>query len=241
MSGRGLGHTGGTVDKFESIPGFSSSLGADDFVSAVNECGLCVCGQSGNLCPADKKLYALRDVTATVDSIPLIASSIMSKKLAGGADCIVLDVKCGSGAFMKDEESAAALASKMVEIGRGAGRKIAALVTDMDVPLGRNIGNSLEIIEAVETLNGNGPSDLREVSLLLCAKLLELAGKGTFEEGTGNVGGRNDLPLCERHQSFEGDVRFQGYARCEEQSLYLLNLSLLERILRTARLQLEST
>lgn len=182
MSGRGLGHTGGTVDKFESIPGFSSSLGADDFVYAVNECGLCVCGQSGNLCPADKKLYALRDVTATVDSIPLIASSIMSKKLAGGADCIVLDVKCGSGAFMKDEESAAALASKMVEIGRGAGRKIAALVTDMDVPLGRNIGNSLEIIEAVETLNGNGPWDLREVSLLLCAKLLELAGKGSFEE-----------------------------------------------------------
>lgn len=182
MSGRGLGHTGGTVDKFESIPGFNSSLSSDEFINVVNSCGLCVTGQSGKLCPADKKLYALRDVTATVDSMPLIASSIMSKKLAGGADCIVLDVKCGSGAFMKDEESARALAEKMVEIGRGAGRKIAALVTDMDVPLGRNIGNSLEIIEAVETLKGNGPDDLTEVALLLCAKLLELAGKGTFEE-----------------------------------------------------------
>lgn len=182
MSGRGLGHTGGTVDKLESIPNFRTSLATEEFADIVNKCGLCVAGQSGRLCPADKKLYGLRDVTATVDNMPLIASSIMSKKLAGGADCIVLDVKCGSGAFMKDEESAAKLAEKMVEIGRGAGRKIAALITDMDRPLGKNIGNSLEVIEAVETLKGSGPEDLTEISVLLSAKLLELAGKGTFEE-----------------------------------------------------------
>ncbi len=182
MSGRGLGHTGGTVDKLESIPGFRTSFESEEFVSIVNNCGICVAGQSGRLCPADKKLYGLRDVTATVDNISLIASSIMSKKLAGGADCIVLDVKCGSGAFMKDKESAVKLAEKMVEIGRGAGRKIAALITDMDVPLGHNIGNSLEVIEAVETLKGNGPQDLTEISVLLAAKLLELAGKGTFDE-----------------------------------------------------------
>ena len=182
MSGRGLGHTGGTVDKLESIPGFRTFLDSDEFISIVNECGICVTGQSGKLCPADKKLYALRDVTATVDNVSLIASSIMSKKLAGGAECIVLDVKCGSGAFMKDEKSATVLAEKMVEIGKGAGRKIAALITDMDVPLGHNIGNSLEIIEAVETLKGNGPHDLTEISVSLSAKLLELAGKGTFEE-----------------------------------------------------------
>ena len=182
MSGRGLGHTGGTVDKLESIPGFKTSLETDEFISIVNECGLCVAGQSGKLCPADKKLYALRDATETVDNMSLIASSIMSKKLAGGADCIVLDVKCGSGAFMKDEASAKALAEKMVEIGRGAGKKIAALITDMDRPLGYNIGNSLEVTEAVETLKGNGPDDLTEICILLAAKLLEIAGKGGFEE-----------------------------------------------------------
>jgi len=182
MSGRGLGHTGGTVDKLESIPGFKTSLETDEFILIVNKCGICVAGQSGKLCPADKKLYALRDATETVDNMSLIASSIMSKKLAGGADCIVLDVKCGSGAFMKDETSAKALAEKMVEIGRGAGKKIAALITDMDTPLGRNIGNSLEIIEAVETLKGNGPDDLTEICILLAAKLLELAGKGSFDE-----------------------------------------------------------
>ncbi len=182
MSGRGLGHTGGTVDKLESVPGFRTSLSSDEFISIVNECGLCVTGQSGKLCPADKKLYALRDVTATVDNISLIASSIMSKKISGGADCIVLDVKCGSGAFMKDKESAVALAEEMVKIGRGAGKKTAALITDMDTPLGYNIGNSLEIIEAINTLKGNGPEDLTEVSLLLAAKILQLAGKGSFEE-----------------------------------------------------------
>ncbi len=182
MSGRGLGHTGGTVDKLESIPGFNSSLSAEDFISAVNECGLCVTGQSGNMCPADKKLYSLRDVTATVGNTSLIASSIMSKKLAGGADCIVLDVKCGSGAFMHDVASAEALARKMVNIGNGAGRKTAALITDMNVPLGKNIGNSLEVIEAVEVLSGAGPDDLKEVALQLAAKLLQLSGKGTHDE-----------------------------------------------------------
>lgn len=182
MSGRGLGHTGGTVDKLESIPGFNSSLDAENFTAAVNKCGLCVTGQSGNLCPADKKLYSLRDVTATVGNTSLIASSIMSKKLAGGADCIVLDVKCGSGAFMHDVASAKLLAEKMVKIGKGAGRKTAALITDMDVPLGKNIGNSLEIIEAVEVLGGAGPDDLREVALELSAKLLQLAGMGTHDE-----------------------------------------------------------
>ncbi len=181
MSGRGLGHTGGTVDKLEAIPGFRTFLSTDEFTEVVNTCGLCVAGQSGKLCPADKKLYGLRDVTATVDNMPLIASSIMSKKLAGGADCIVLDVKCGSGAFMKNIDDARLLAEKMVEIGRGAGRKIAALITDMDVPLGYYIGNSLEVIEAVETLKGNGPDDLTELSVLLSAKLLELSGKGSFE------------------------------------------------------------
>lgn len=182
MSGRGLGHTGGTVDKLESIPGFNSSLSSADFTDTVNKCGLCVTGQSGNLCPADKKLYALRDVTATVGNISLIASSIMSKKLAGGADCIVLDVKCGSGAFMRDVEAAETLARKMVNIGNSAGRKTAALITDMDVPLGKNIGNSLEITEAVDVLKGNGPEDLKEVALQLATKLLQLAGKGSHEE-----------------------------------------------------------
>ena len=181
MSGRGLGHTGGTVDKLESIPGFKTVLSTDEFTAVVNNCGLCVAGQSGRLCPADKKLYGLRDVTATVDNMPLIASSIMSKKLAGCADCIVLDVKCGSGAFMKNIDDARCLAEKMVEIGRGAGRKIAALITDMDVPLGKYIGNSLEVCEAVETLKGNGPEDLTVLSVLLSAKLLELAGKGALK------------------------------------------------------------
>ncbi len=181
MSGRGLGHTGGTVDKFESIPGFCTSLSVNEFIDTVNTCGMSVIGQSGDLCPADKKLYSLRDVTATVESIPLIASSIMSKKLAAGADVIVLDVKCGNGAFMKDFDSAKALAEEMVEIGKGAGRRIAAMITDMNVPLGNNIGNALEVIEAVDVLNGNGPDDLIEASLSVAAKILELSGKGDYD------------------------------------------------------------
>lgn len=182
MSGRGLGHTGGTVDKMESIPGMRTVLTEEEFFQVVNTAGLSVIGQSGNLAPADKKLYALRDVTATVDSIPLIAASIMSKKLAAGNDCILLDVKTGSGAFMKTLEDSITLAEKMVAIGEHAGKRTMALITNMDIPLGSLIGNSLEVIEAVETLRGRGPEDLRSVCLNLAAGMLYLAGKGSMEE-----------------------------------------------------------
>lgn len=182
MSGRGLGHTGGTVDKLEAIPGFQTVIPQKKFYEIVNTIGVSVIGQSGNLAPADKKLYALRDVTATVESIPLIAASIMSKKLAAGSDAILLDVKTGSGAFMKTVEDSIALAKAMVSIGENAGRKTAALITDMDIPLGNHIGNSLEVIEAVDTLKGNGPEDLTKVSIHLAANMLYLAGKGTVEE-----------------------------------------------------------
>lgn len=182
MSGRGLGHTGGTIDKMESIPGMKTSLTQEEFFDVVNREGLSVIGQSGNLTPADKKIYALRDVTATVDSIPLIAISIMSKKLAAGNDCILLDVKTGSGAFMKSLDESIKLAECMVAIGENSGRKTAALITDMDRPLGNNIGNALEVIEAVETLKGNGPEDLTEVCINLAANMLYLAGKGELAE-----------------------------------------------------------
>ena len=172
MSGRGLGHTGGTVDKLESIPGFRTEIPREEFFRIVNEHGIAVIGQSGNLVPADKKLYALRDVTATVDSIPLIASSIMSKKLAAGSDGIVLDVKTGSGAFMKDLDSSRRLAEKMVAIGRQAGKRCCALITNMDVPLGRAVGNALEMREAIETLMGRGPEDLVKVSTQLAALMV---------------------------------------------------------------------
>ena len=178
MSGRGLGHTGGTVDKLEAIPGFQTSLSQEKFFEIVKSLGISVIGQSGNLAPADKKLYALRDVTATVESIPLIASSIMSKKLAAGSDCILLDVKTGSGAFMKTRKDAIKLAEKMVAIGELAGKKTIALVTDMNIPLGNNIGNSLEIIEAVDTLRGKGAADLTAVSVELAANMIHLAGLG---------------------------------------------------------------
>ena len=172
MSGRGLGHTGGTIDKLESISGFDTALSKEAFINAVNSCGLCVVGQTGNLAPADKKLYALRDVTATVDSIPLIASSIMSKKLAAGSQGIVLDVKTGSGAFMKTVEESTLLAQKMVSIGNAAGRKTVALITDMDVPLGTAIGNSLEVKEAINVLCGKQKDDLFEVCIALAANML---------------------------------------------------------------------
>lgn len=172
MSGRGLGHTGGTVDKLESIPGYRTVLSPEEFMSVSKNTGLCVIGQSGNLAPCDKKLYALRDVTATVDSIPLIVSSIMSKKLAAGSKNIMLDVKCGSGAFMKTKEDAEKLARGMVEIGKRNGRNVSALVTNMDVPLGSAIGNSLEVIEAINVLKGNVKGDIFEVSVSLAAGLV---------------------------------------------------------------------
>lgn len=174
MSGRGLGHTGGTVDKLESIGDFHTELSPEQFIKQVNDIGICVVGQSGNLAPADKKLYALRDVTATIDSIPLIASSIMSKKIAAGSSCIVLDVKTGSGAFMKTIDDSILLAQKMVDIGYSVGRKTAALITNMDIPLGNAIGNSLEVIEAVNTLKGNGCSDLTEVCVALATNMVYL-------------------------------------------------------------------
>ncbi len=182
MSGRGLGYTGGTIDKLESIPGFQTALAPERFFEVVRQTGLSVVGQSGNLAPTDKKLYALRDVTDTVESIPLIAASIMSKKLASGANGIVLDVKTGSGAFMKTVERSIALAEAMVAIGEHNGRQTVALITDMNRPLGIAIGNSLEVIEAVDTLNGRGPEDLTAVSLELSANMIHLAGRGELEE-----------------------------------------------------------
>ncbi|MBQ7595401.1 MAG: thymidine phosphorylase [Clostridia bacterium] len=182
MSGRGLGHTGGTVDKLESIEGFRTALDAEEFIDCVNKTGLCIIGQTGNLAPADKKMYAIRDITATVDSIPLIASSIMSKKLAAGSQGIVLDVKTGSGAFMKTVEQSELLARKMVAIGKAAGRKMTAVITDMDVPLGCAIGNSLEVIEAVNVLNDKQHDELYEICITLAANMLMFVHKKSFEE-----------------------------------------------------------
>ena len=184
MSGRGLGHTGGTIDKLESIPGFSTELTIREFIDGVNKIGAAIAGHTGNLTPADKMLYSLRDVTATIDSIPLIASSIMSKKIAGGTDGIVLDVKTGSGAFMKNIKDARKLATTMVDIGKRVKKKTIALITDMEQPLGKAVGNSLEVIEAVQTLSAEGPEDLEELCLALGANMLILAGQvEEYKEG----------------------------------------------------------
>lgn len=176
ISGRGLGHTGGTLDKLEAIPGFRVNLSAEEFTRQVRDIGVAIVGQTAQLAPADRKMYALRDVTATVDSIPLIAASIMSKKLAEGIDGLVLDVKTGSGAFMRRSEDARALAKTMVDIGQGMGKQVVALITDMSQPLGRMVGNATEVVETLQSLRGDGPEDLMEVTFALGAEMLRLAG-----------------------------------------------------------------
>jgi pyrimidine-nucleoside phosphorylase len=187
MSGRGLGHTGGTIDKLESIPGFKTTRTSEEFIAQVNATGIAVIGQSGHIAPADKKIYALRDVTATVDSIPLIASSIMSKKLASGSKNIVLDVKAGSGAFMKTVGKAKELAETMVEIGKASARNMAAVITNMDVPLGAAVGNALEVLEAVQVLSGKGSRDLEIVSRELSARLLCLCHGWSYTDSAAKV------------------------------------------------------
>ncbi len=214
MSGRGLGHTGGTVDKLESIPGFRTELPREEFFEVVNRTGLAVIGQSGNLCPADKKLYALRDVTATVESMPLIASSIMSKKIAAGADAILLDVKVGSGAFMRNRKEAKALAEEMVSIGQSVGRRTVALLTDMDAPLGNCIGNALEVREACDVLRGKGDKRLSELCLELAANMIFLGQKATsLEEAREKAAeavtsGAAFRKLCETVEAQGGDSEF---------------------------------
>ncbi|HJB97482.1 MAG TPA: pyrimidine-nucleoside phosphorylase [Candidatus Acutalibacter pullicola] len=214
MSGRGLGHTGGTVDKLESIPGLRTDIPRQEFFDIVKRTGLSIIGQSGNLCPADKKLYALRDVTATVESLPLIASSIMSKKIAAGADAILLDVKVGSGAFMKTLEDSRALAQEMVRIGSQVGRRTVALITDMDMPLGRHIGNALEVQEAVEVLSGGGDSRLRDLCLELSANMIYLGQRAeTMEEARAKAAeavsaGRALQKLAEMVEAQGGDPSY---------------------------------
>ncbi|MFL5913751.1 MAG: thymidine phosphorylase [Gaiellaceae bacterium] len=209
MSGRGLGHTGGTLDKLEAIPGFRVELSTDEFVAQVRDVGIAVVGQTANLVPADKKLYGLRDVTATVDSVPLIAASIMSKKIASGADAIVLDVKVGDGAFMKSVGDARVLAEAMIALGREAGRDVVCELTDMDQPLGLAVGNALEVREAVATLRGEGPDDLTELVLASCAHLLALSDLG-IDRPEGRRRAEQAIADGSAMEAYERWVRAQG-------------------------------
>ena len=208
MSGRGLGHTGGTVDKLEAIPGYRTSLTGEEFLSQVEKVGMAVIGQTGNLAPADKKLYALRDVTATVDSIPLITSSIMSKKLASGSHSIVLDVKVGCGAFMKDPQEAELLATQMVKIGKGCGRCMAALITNMDTPLGMAVGNSLEVIEAVNVLRGKEHGALRDVCVALATEMTALCKDISTDEAKALV--LDSLDSGRAYEKMKEWISYQG-------------------------------
>lgn len=224
MSGRGLGHTGGTIDKLESIPGFSTQLTDEQFEEQVNSIGVSIMGQTKDLAPADKLLYALRDVTATVDQISLIASSIMSKKLAAGADAILLDVKTGSGAFMKEESEAVKLAQEMVDIGKSAGRKMTAVITNMDEPLGKAVGNILEVKEAIDTLKGNGPKDFTELVETLASHMLILGGIAEkFDEALSMVRGAvRDGKALDKFKQFVsaqgGDTRYIDHPELFEQA-----------------------
>jgi thymidine phosphorylase len=203
LSGRGLGHTGGTLDKLESIPGWRARLSDEEIAAQLSDVGAVVCAATEGLAPADRKLYALRDVTGTVESIPLIASSIMSKKIAEGADALVLDVKCGSGAFMKTPGDARALAAALVEIGVAHGRKVSALITDMSVPLGRAVGNALEVVESVEVLRGGGPSDVVDLTVALATEMLTLAGLSDVDTAAVLASGR-------AYEVWERMIRAQG-------------------------------
>ncbi len=205
MSGRGLGHTGGTVDKLESIPGYRISLSNSEFIDQVKNIGAAVVCANKNLAPADKKLYALRDVTATVESLPLIASSVMSKKIAAGAKNIVIDVKCGSGAFMKNYRDASLLAERIVSIGKHCGRNISAIITDMDIPLGYAIGNALEVSEAIDVLKGAGPTDLTEASVVLASEMLSLVFGGNWEDSV-----RECIKSGAAYDAFEKWIYSQG-------------------------------
>ena len=208
MSGRGLGHTGGTIDKLESIGGFNTNLTIDEFIKQVNEINIAIVSQTGNLVPADKKLYALRDVTGTVESIPLIASSIMSKKLASGSDIIVIDVKVGNGALMKDIESAKKLANLMCKIGENNGKIVICLLTNMNEPLGYAIGNSLEVLESIETLNGNGPQDLLEIVMTICELIISPIKQISVDEARTLI--FNTINNGNAYNKFKELVKYQG-------------------------------
>jgi pyrimidine-nucleoside phosphorylase len=228
VSGRGLGHTGGTVDKLESIPGFNVVLEPEAFLAQVSEIGVAVIAQSGNVDPADKKMYALRDVTGTVPSIPLIVGSIISKKVAGGADAIVLDVKVGSGAFMKSDEEARALATELRRVGEALGRKVVCVLSDMDQPLGCAVGNALEVREAIDTLRGHGPADLTEVCVGLAAKMLVLGGVAA-DETTARERCAEAIVSGEALAKFESWVAMQGGDPAVARDAALLAIAPLEK------------